>query len=58
MRLEANKILPYSLTVIAAIIALKWIGVPMPKAVGRITGPATTVGFFVAAWPHIRRVIG
>jgi hypothetical protein len=53
-----NKTLPWALTAIAAVIALKWIGVPMPKVVGRITGPATTIGFFVAAWPQIRRVIG
>lgn len=53
-----NKALPWALTAIAAVIALKWIGVPMPKAVSRITGPATTIGFFVAAWPQIRRVVG
>lgn len=53
-----NKVLPWALTAIAAVIALKWIGVPLPKVLGRITGPATTVGFFVAAWPQIRRVIG
>jgi hypothetical protein len=53
-----NKVLPWALTAIAAVIALRWIGVPLPAFLGRITGPATPVGFFVAAWPQIRRVIG
>jgi hypothetical protein len=53
-----NKILPYALTVIGAVIVLRWVGVPLPGFLGKITGPATTIGFFVAAWPQIRRVIG
>lgn len=52
-----NKALPYALTAIGAVIALKWIGVPLPAFLNRITGPATTIGFFVAAWPQIRRVL-
>jgi hypothetical protein len=53
-----NKVLPYALTAIAAVIVLRWLGIWTPQFLSRITGPATTVGFFVAAWPHIRRVIG
>jgi hypothetical protein len=53
-----NKVLPYALTAIGAVIVLRWVGVPLPAFLSRITGPATTIGFFVAAWPQIRRVIG
>jgi hypothetical protein len=53
-----NKIIPYALTGIAAVIVLRWVGVPTPKFLTKITGPAMTIGFFVAAWPQIRRVIG
>lgn len=56
--MNANKVVPWALTAIAAALVLQWFGVRLPDFVRRITGPATTVGFFVAAWPRIRQVIG
>jgi hypothetical protein len=52
------KVLPWTLTAIGAALALQWLGVGLPAIVRRVTGPATTIAFFVLAWPHIRKVLG